>query len=44
MGQAYTWFNTGTDSLLGAVVLTATLQKRQRLMVARSEEISYRQY
>jgi glucose-1-phosphate thymidylyltransferase len=44
MGRGYAWLDTGThDSLLDAAGFIATLQKRQGLMVACPEEISYRQ-
>jgi glucose-1-phosphate thymidylyltransferase len=44
MGRGYAWLDTGThDSLLDAASFIATLQKRQGLMVACPEEISYRQ-
>jgi glucose-1-phosphate thymidylyltransferase len=44
MGRGFAWFDTGThDSLLDAAGFIATLQKRQGLMVACPEEISYRQ-
>jgi glucose-1-phosphate thymidylyltransferase len=43
MGRGYAWLDTGThDSLLDAAGFIATLQKRQGLMVACPEEISYR--
>jgi len=44
MGRGFAWLDTGThDSLLDAAGFIATLQKRQGLMVACPEEISYRQ-
>jgi glucose-1-phosphate thymidylyltransferase len=44
MGRGYAWLDTGThDSLLDAAEFIATLQKRQGLMVACPEEISFRQ-
>ncbi len=44
MGRGYAWLDTGThDSLLDAAGFIATLQKRQGLMVACPEEISFRQ-
>ncbi len=44
MGRGYAWLDTGThDSLLEAASFVATLQKRQGMMVACPEEISYRQ-
>jgi glucose-1-phosphate thymidylyltransferase len=43
MGRGFAWLDTGThDSLLDAAGFIATLQKRQGLMVACPEEISYR--
>jgi glucose-1-phosphate thymidylyltransferase len=42
MGRGYAWLDTGTqDSLLEASGFIATLQKRQGLMVACPEEISF---
>jgi glucose-1-phosphate thymidylyltransferase len=44
MGRGFAWLDTGThDSLLDAAGFIATLQKRQGLMVACPEEITYRQ-
>ena len=44
LGRGYAWLDTGThDSLQEAASFTATLQKRQGLMVACPEEIAYRQ-
>ena len=44
MGRSFAWLDTGThDSLLDAAGFIATLQKRQGLMVAYPEEITYRQ-
>ena len=44
MGRGFAWLDTGThDSLLDAAGFIATLQKRQGLMVACTEEIAYRQ-
>jgi glucose-1-phosphate thymidylyltransferase len=44
MGRGYAWLDTGThDSLLEAAGFIATLQKRQGLMVACPEEISFHQ-
>ncbi|MEX3555378.1 MAG: glucose-1-phosphate thymidylyltransferase RfbA [Burkholderia gladioli] len=43
MGRGYAWLDTGThDSLIEAATFIATLQKRQGLVVACPEEISYR--
>jgi glucose-1-phosphate thymidylyltransferase len=44
MGRGYAWLDTGThDSLLEAASFIGTLQKRQGLMVACPEEISFHQ-
>jgi len=44
MGRGYAWLDTGThDSLLEAASFIGTLQKRQGLMVACPEEISFSQ-
>ena len=44
MRRDYAWLDTGThDSLLEAAGFIATLQQRQGLMVACSEEIAYHQ-
>jgi glucose-1-phosphate thymidylyltransferase len=44
MGRGYAWLDTGThDSLLEAASFIATLQKRQGLQVACTEEIAFRQ-
>ena len=44
MGRGYAWLDTGThDSLLEAAGFISTLQKRQGLMVACPEEISFHQ-
>ncbi|MGF6570695.1 glucose-1-phosphate thymidylyltransferase [Paraburkholderia sp. GAS333] len=44
MGRGYAWLDTGThDSLIEAATFIATLQKRQGLVVACPEEISYHQ-
>lgn len=44
MGRCYAWLDTGThDSSLDVAGFIATLQKRQGLMVACPEEITYRQ-
>jgi glucose-1-phosphate thymidylyltransferase len=44
MGRGFAWLDTGThDSLLDAAGFIAMLQRRQGLMVACPEEITYRQ-
>ncbi|MDW5523702.1 glucose-1-phosphate thymidylyltransferase RfbA [Carnobacterium maltaromaticum] len=43
MGRGFAWLDTGThESLLEAATFIETIQKRQNLMVACLEEISYR--